>query len=551
MKQIFATAAFFFIVSFAVEALAQSEDCVWDVFGSIEEKNAFNNPGFRIRDAFTDNDGNYYLSVFFRDTIEIDGIVIAPDVYGDNLVCKYNKNGNFQWAKKKDVGADRFYAVVDKDNNIRAHGSSEDEDFIFLRKYDTDLNLISNQEIQRTGTPADIALDEDDNQFITFRQSGQDSLVFPDTVYQFPYYRQNNIVVVKYDAEGSYCWSRVFRHGIPAAPKLAVDTEGNAVLTGVYRDTLQVFDRQFTVENTANFFVMKLNGKGDLVWVNVYEGNRGDDPNDLVIDKHNNIYITGELRSKSVSFGDTIINLEFENRAKPFFVKLNSSGETVYVVKEEVSSFSSAFSRNIVINEEQNSLYIGGSFSGSSSMFGDQTVSGNPLHSSIYIARYSLLNGQFEQAYSTPSSCDGDVRTLSIQDGSIILSGLYDCGITFCDEMIGVDSPAVIYSRVFIARLNDDFSTATRAIEKPPNFFRIYPNPANDIIHLSSVLSNSFNSNARIEIFNLGGQKVFEEKFMLEPELSFDISNLINGYYIVKVSDGRVHQFLNLIIQNN
>jgi beta-glucanase (GH16 family) len=61
----------------------------------------------------------------------------------------------------------------------------------------------------------------------------------------------------------------------------------------------------------------------------------------------------------------------------------------------------------------------------------------------------------------------------------------------------------------------------------------IFPNPANDNVHISTTNNDSFKS---IVIYDLSGQKVFENSPGEATELTFDISQLAAGVYIMQAT---------------
>jgi len=64
--------------------------------------------------------------------------------------------------------------------------------------------------------------------------------------------------------------------------------------------------------------------------------------------------------------------------------------------------------------------------------------------------------------------------------------------------------------------------------------FSVYPNPAQNQLKL--MFPNQFSESATIQIINSLGQLVYQNQ--LPSSLEVDISNLSNGIYFVKVSDG-------------
>jgi len=62
--------------------------------------------------------------------------------------------------------------------------------------------------------------------------------------------------------------------------------------------------------------------------------------------------------------------------------------------------------------------------------------------------------------------------------------------------------------------------------------FKIYPNPANNILNIEAEISKP----AHIEIYNLSGNKIFSQ-LMMETNHSINISNFASGIYFIKVGN--------------
>jgi len=71
----------------------------------------------------------------------------------------------------------------------------------------------------------------------------------------------------------------------------------------------------------------------------------------------------------------------------------------------------------------------------------------------------------------------------------------------------------------------------------------IYPNPANDVIHISSDSKGTF---IRAEIYTMTGNKV---KSIEDPANSMNISNLPQGIYILALTDNKQRQHLTRVVK--
>jgi len=65
-----------------------------------------------------------------------------------------------------------------------------------------------------------------------------------------------------------------------------------------------------------------------------------------------------------------------------------------------------------------------------------------------------------------------------------------------------------------------------------PSFLTVFPNPTEDIIKISFT-GKGISAN-RVVIFNLLGEKIFEEKTMNE-EMNISMVNLTKGLYFLKI----------------
>jgi hypothetical protein len=124
---------------------------------------------------------------------------------------------------------------------------------------------------------------------------------------------------------------------------------------------------------------------------------------------------------------------------------------------------------------------------------------------------YGLVNNTTIQANGTTlTSCDKDPNFATLYPSWASLQG-----------------------DVFISQLT--VSSNLGVTENQILNFQIYPNPASNQINIS------FEKNiekANLKIISILGQTVFEKQNVSGNNLSFDVSNIANGVYIIQVSDG-------------
>ena len=110
-----------------------------------------------------------------------------------------------------------------------------------------------------------------------------------------------DVYIAKYDSDGNYLWAKNmgglywdFGHSI------TLDTAGNILLTGMYRNTSD-FDPGPGVANISsngwyNLFVAKYDNDGNYIWAHGFGGALNDIGNDIKTDLEGNVYVTGNSR---------------------------------------------------------------------------------------------------------------------------------------------------------------------------------------------------------------------------------------------------------------
>lgn len=200
----------------------------------------------------------------------------------DFTTVKYDKKGNKQWVRRY---AGPFGGVnqpvgiaVDKNGNAYVTGSSlaskDKETFDYATvKYATGGKQLW---VKRYGSPSNgfdfpwgIAVDGTGSPYISGTSHGSDWL-------------SSTFTTIKYEANGKRAWVKTF--GDPkkfgAGGPIAVDSKGNACVTGAVEDT---------------FATVKYGKSGAQAWSRIYNGpGMGSDrPTGLALDASGNVHVTG------------------------------------------------------------------------------------------------------------------------------------------------------------------------------------------------------------------------------------------------------------------
>ncbi len=133
-----------------------------------------------------------------------------------------------------------------------------------------------------------------------------------------------DIFLAKYSTSGSHLWSKRFgASSDDAGYAVAVDSDGNVVLTGCFGGTVDFGGGPITSSATINLFVAKYTPEGTHLWSKKFLNNSANVGYGLAVDANNNILVTGYFMGK-IDFGGGI--LTSAGLSDIFVVKLTSSG---------------------------------------------------------------------------------------------------------------------------------------------------------------------------------------------------------------------------------
>lgn len=114
---------------------------------------------------------------------------------------------------------------------------------------------------------------------------------------------QSDIFVAKYDPRGAHLWSR--RLGGPgndAGNHVAVDADGNVLVTGYFSSTADFAGTLLTSAGKNDIFLTKLSATGELRWAKGFGGPSSDAGLGVSVDAQGNVVCAGGF-TESVDFG--------------------------------------------------------------------------------------------------------------------------------------------------------------------------------------------------------------------------------------------------------
>ena len=365
-----------------------------------------------LNDVAVDNQGYVYVAGTFEKEISCGGTSLSSQAVRDLLLIKYDTEGSLVWAKQGGgiTGGTMQGAglAIDNTGNLYVTGSingtmhmdglsmnSNRGVALLLLKYNKQGKLLWTQQGKGTGLEnpgAAVGVDVAGNAYVTGRISGIGSfgtITLPALNQQ----SQNDVLVIKCDADGNFLWVRRDGSGARAGGSdIAVDQQGNLVITGMIDTGTATFGASvFTITSIHDGFVANYDTGGTLRWVDQIKGADTDYGTSIALDAAGNAYVTGVFASLPTIWGTTTMLSRKEGK-NAFVVKYSPMGKVLAAQRE--GACGGTFSMGIAVNSAHE-IYIAGSFSGTVSFVSTLLTS----QGSLFVAKLGDLSSP-----STPDS---------------------------------------------------------------------------------------------------------------------------------------------------
>lgn len=275
------------------------------------------------------------------------------------------------------------------------------------------------------------------------------------------------------DVSEAYGWTRTLGGAeFDGATSVAVDTEGNVVLTGYFRhivdfDPTDGVDERIAVGDN-DMFITKLDSDGGYTWTRTIGGPESDIANAIALDNAGNIVITGQFKGTvdfDTTFGDdehTAVGWQ-----DIFVTKLTVDGAYGWTRTFGGSAFTSASDTGLAlaVDTAGNVMVTGGfastvDFDPSDEGVDEHTANGrqdvfvtkfDPNGAHLWTRTFGGSEGDLGQGVSFDST------------GSVVITGYFESTVDF-DPTDGVDErESNGLDDIFITKLNADGSYAWTA----------------------------------------------------------------------------------------
>ena len=352
-----------------------------------------------------DGAGNVYLASDLNKAADMDPgpgvLMMSPTGFRDAFVVKLSTDGDLIWAKKfggpGDTGPQAGIVALDQAGNVIITGS-------FNNTVDFDpgpgvFNITSSAHIQ-----AFIVKLTNDGDLLWAKQFGNGPAVYSgSSISDLTFDLQGNMVctggfsrtvdfdpgpnsytvttspgalqdgfICKLDANGNFIWVKTFgqngtNNHFLTPTGIDIDGMNNIITTGFFLGNYD-FDpgpgTQIVYSNPHDCFILKLDPKGDLVWVKTIGGTESDAGYDVVVDAYNNVYTIGSFGT-SVDFdpGPGVYTINSPYYGASALIKLTPDGGFSYAAPFQSLNYGSTTFNRMELDPAQ-SIFITGAIRG-------------------------------------------------------------------------------------------------------------------------------------------------------------------------------------------
>jgi hypothetical protein len=362
-----------------------------------------------------DGSGNMYATGYFQGTANFGcGALIGNGTtYPDAFLAKYSSTGTCLWSKRlggiyDDVG---YGVAVDANNNVIVTG--------YVGGY-------------VTGTTVDFG----------------GGLV---TIYRDP-----NIFVAKYAADGTYQWAKTFGSssgGTNNKPyAVAVDGSGNVAVTGSFQNTIDFGGGPITADGSyPDIFIVKLSATGAHLWSKGMGSTGEDYGRGIAFDPSGNVVLTGSFNygypgPDQVNFGCGAMT--------------SRGGDDIFVVKYAAGGsclWSKQFGDNLqqtayaVATDTNGNIFLTGGFFGTLNFGGSNLVNTNFLYSDIFVTKLNSSGSHVWSKSMGSTSSDQGAGVAVDGSGNAVITGYFLGTVNFGGGSLTAGSGLTTYVAKYAA----------------------------------------------------------------------------------------------------
>ncbi len=338
-----------------------------------------------------DSNGGVCVTGYFLATVDFDPssdtLYLTSNGAFDLFILKLDANGDFLWAKsiggaEHDAGysittdavgnfyfTGKFSGTVDFDPgpgmmNVVSVGVSD----AFVQKLDANGNLVWVRSIDGTDLDIGTSIAIDSSGIYATGTFGQTADFDPGVgVFNLVSNGNFDFFVQKLDHNGDFIWAKsIGGSGWDYVNSIATDMNGNIYTTGTFIDSID-FDpgsgtSYLSGNGTETIYVQKLDGNGNFLWANVFEGSGQGLGESISTDSEGNTYSTGRFNGTlDFDSGMGTMNLTSVGLWDSYVQKLAPNGDHIWTFNSEGVQSEMG---NSVATDVAGNVIVGGYFGG-------------------------------------------------------------------------------------------------------------------------------------------------------------------------------------------
>ncbi len=496
-----------------------------------------------------DSDNHFFLSGGFQGKLIMGGDTLIGGSTTISYLSRFSLQGEPLWTLKIGDSRDIIHSIdVDQDNNVVAGGrfnvslpigdttlkSPNDEPANFVAKFDAQGKRLWSI-ILNNNTPSldgvRVCVDKEGSIYATGTYTGSTSI--GDTIIKSTQFQSG--FVAKLDSDGRVIWVRNLFGAV--TNEIITDQEGNSILTGKFKGSLQFGEKEFDTGGASlSGFLISYNPDGDLRWAH----RQATRDAELV----NMVSVATDLYGNSFAFGLFLGELDEDaegqqltsrGRSDLVLYKFNSQGEMLWL--RTFGGEKSEFAGRIACTR-QGLCCITANYQ-SEFLLGDDTLP-EPPQTSFLMAAFNGAGevqwSQYADSFATANSNIGLMEVAIRDDGHILSTGSLRGIVELGGERLVGDTTSPIRDDAFLGSLTFPV-TAVTDVKQDEVKLHIRPNPAGQ--HVTVSAESLETGPVRLEIVNLRGEIVAITSFVQENESPFSrqlsLENLAEGAYLLRL----------------
>ena len=268
--------------------------------------------GNYITSMATDSAMNIYLYGYFSKTIHFGNDSLISHGRSDIFLAKFNIDGNLIWLKQAgDIGIDITGTLIIDNNSLLITGlyqyktkfndkvlinSNQNQTGVFIARYNLSGELLDIKKIGEAEKILYPIISVDKNRNVYLGLSFGEIFDFKDN--KIESIGNEDIFIACLTSDLHLKWNKHLKgNSFDLLQSMIVNKENNLIITGSFSNTLYVENDSITAQNyLTDIFISSYNNKGNLVWLDKFGGKSQDYSRCMFINKNNDLFISGSFR---------------------------------------------------------------------------------------------------------------------------------------------------------------------------------------------------------------------------------------------------------------